>query len=135
MKKRAKRSKTNKNIWKIGIGIGVILIIIVIYFSFKGALKDKLAESDIVKPVGISPSELAQNKEKYENKTIQITNAFIPDPTFIYVKEGSIEEKLFIKPYKSTYCLYFDLTGRLERDNTFRKWVFLVDKFECVSKT
>jgi len=140
MKKRGKRSKISRRIktnkdkaWKIGIAIGIILILVVLYFSFK----DKLTESNIklTKPTEISPLELVQNKEKYENKTIKITNALIPDPNFIYVKENSTEEKIFIKPTKSTYCLYFNVTGKLERDNTFRKWVFLVDKFECVSKT
>lgn len=139
MKKRGKRTKTNKSkVLKIGIIIGIILILIILYFSFKGNKSsfkgDKSSESKIIGPLEISPLELAQNKEKYENKTVKVVNALISDPLFIYIKERDIEEKIFIKPTKSIYCLYFNVTGKLERDNTFRKWVFLVDKFDCVSK-
>ena len=142
MKKRSRGTKAYKtkrwNIGTTGMIIGIIailLIIVILYFSFKGG---KLSESDITGPSGgseISPLELAQNKEKYEGKTVKIVNALIPDPLFIYVKEGNIEEKIFIEPTKSIYCLYFNVTGKLERDNTFREWVFLVKDFECVSKT
>ncbi len=137
MKKSGKISKKNKSIaLNIGIIAGIILILVILYFSFKEKTI-KLPELKTITAGSseISPLELAQNKEKYENKTIKVVNALISDPLFIYVKGEGIEEKIFINPTKPTYCLYFNVTGKLQRDNTYRKWVFSVDKFDCVSKT
>ena len=136
--KKVRGKKKNYALFFIMVILLVLLAIFVLLFSKKGDEENSVnAKNSEIKAVEISSLDLAENKEKYEGKEVKIMNILVPDPLFALVeKPDGNDEKLFIQPQKSVYCLDFNLTGKLQKDASGKRdWKFLVDEFECVSKT
>jgi hypothetical protein len=130
----------NKTFW-IVLVVLIILAVIIGYFSSVDkegkSILDSVNSGKKSLATEITPLELIQNKEKYEDKTVTLKYAFIPSQAFVYIKGEDFTEKLFIDPSNPEYCLYFDLEGKLRRDNssaTTKGWIFYVDQFTCVKK-
>lgn len=113
----------------LAAAVVVIAFLVIFRNNEISKIDDQIKES-----IEVSGLELVSNKEKYENVYVKMMNVLVPDPNFAYIEnqEGS-KERLFIDPKKSEFCLYFDLVGRLQKDEK-RDWLFHVESFECVSK-
>ena len=97
----------------IYILIAVVLVVVILFFVFNKTSNKTLEE--ITKSVPyITPIELAENKEKYQGKTVIISDAYIPSEAFIYIVKDVGEERIFIKPPNRIYCRNFNLEGKLE---------------------
>jgi hypothetical protein len=135
------KAKSNKKTIYWVIVIVAVLAILFVILAFGSKKDNKIYMNNPPSSVeminSISPLELVTNKEKYDMKKITLTQAFIPSTSYIYVKgSDGFEEKLFIKPKNTQYCMYFNLEGYLKKDTeTSKDWVFVVDKFDCLKKS
>lgn len=131
------KKKRDKKENKVLIIVIIVILLAIAILLFSGVGDNLISNGESDSTPKISPTELVDNKEKYEGKDVWIMNVLVPDPLFAYVKKGDgNDERLFIEPKKSEYCLYFNLKGKLEKDpNEKRDWIFFIEKFECVSTT
>lgn len=111
----------------------VAVVIVILFFTLKGGNDNSQPDNGSKNYQAVTPSELMDNKEKYENKNVELINVLVPDANFAYIKktDGS-QERLFIEPKKSEFCLNFNLKGTLKKDLK-KEWLFFVDEFDCVN--
>ncbi len=137
--KQKRVNKLTEKRFVINISILILIIIIlfaVIFFKFKnnsGILSEGNSEK-IFDFKEVTPEEISKNKEKYEGKLVKIINAIIPSEAFIYIKNNSYEDRIFINPPNKIYCRNFNLKGKLEKNESLNKWILNIIEFECLKK-
>lgn len=113
----------------VWIGIIVLVAALIVYFfmnsNSSAPIKDNLT-------TGITPEELSENKGSYEGKNVLIKNAYVPSEAFIYIKTTNGEDKIFLEPPNKSYCKYFDMRGKLQKDAQTGRWKLIVSSSICV---